>query len=487
MRESQMEKQELNGNNSNGSKIEPKNQSDFQEINTKDKLNSVSPKSNNNLILGIVIGVIATLLGTKLMAGSGNNSQPQPSESAVNQETVARVSQSVTTTKVELTQIPSTLSANGTVTAQELAPVMSQSDGLQITQVLVEEGDLVTKGQVLMRLDDTILKAQLTQAQAQVRQAQARLAELKAGARQEEIQRVKQRVKIAEADVLQAQSDLKLAETRLERNRQLQEEGAIAQDRFDEIANNRLVKKSNLEQAKARLQQEKQQLSELQTGTRPEVIAQAEASLAQSQAQVNLINARLAETDVIAPVGGRIAERNARVGDVTSAFNSTKLFTIIEDNQLELQLKIPETQLNAIELGQKVKVTSSSNNINLTGIVEEINPIIDAESRQGIVKVNLPQRDNLQIGMFLQGEIVTQTKSSLTVPMNAVLPQKNGEGKVFILQPDNSVKAQTVTMGEILTGDRLEIIDGLSPQETIVIKGLAYLKDGDRVEVISNK
>jgi len=339
MRESQLENQELNGNNGNGAKIEQDSQLNFEEIPNNNEVKKVSPKSNN-LVLGIVIGVIATLLGTKLMAGGGNNSQPQPTtNNEVKEETVASISQTVTTTQVELTPVASSLSANGTVAAQELVPVMSQADGLQITEVLADEGDFVTKGQVLLRLNDRILQSQLKQAQAQVRQAQARLAELKAGARQEEIQRVKQRIKSAESQVLQAKSDLQLAETRLSRNIQLQEEGAIAQDRLDEIINNKLVRESNLEQAEARLQEQKQQLLELQAGTRPEIIAQAEANLAQNEAQANLVKARLAETKVISPVSGKIAERNARVGDVTSAFNSTKLFTVIENNNLELQLQ----------------------------------------------------------------------------------------------------------------------------------------------------
>ncbi len=474
-------------------------------------------KKSNSLILGILIGVITTFVGMKIMGGKQPEAPTTPSP--VVEQSSPSISQTITIAEVAITQVQEKISANGTVAAQELVPVMSQADGLQITQVLVDEGDIVNQGQTLMRLDDRILQAELKQAQASVSQAQARLAELKAGARQEELQRAREKVNFARADVLQAESDLELAKTRVQRNRQLEAEGAIARDRLDEFLNEELTKQSNLAKAKASLQEQKQQLLELETGVRPEIIAQAEANLAEAQARVNLIKARLAETNVIAPVSGKIAERNARVGDVTSAFNDQKLLTIIEDGLLELQVKVPETQLNQIRIGQKVKVTSNRNsiiederlelqsdalktplnqvkmgqrlkvasssnfNLNLTGIVTEIAPVINSESRQAIVKVDLPNRDNLQPGMFLQAEILSSTKSSLTIPMNAVLPQNNGMGKVFLLQPDDTVKAQIVTLGDILESDRMEILDGLSVGEKVAVKGAAYLKDGDKVAV----
>lgn len=482
MRESKVKGKEINSQDS--SKINPSVEPTFNSLTVKNKVKGrfLGNSQNNSLILGILIGVITTFVGLKLM-------EENPAQTTANSRPVVTassptVSQTITTTEVTLTQVAETIFANGTVTARELVPVMSQADSLQIKQILVDEGDLVNQGQTLIRLDDQILQAELKQAQASVTQAQARLAELKAGARQEELQRAREKVKFAMAEVLQAESDLALAETRVQRNRQLEAEGAIAQDRLDEFLNDKLTKQSNLAKAKARLQEEKQQLLELETGVRPEIIAQAQANLAEAQGKVSLIQAKLAETNVTAPVSGKIAERNARVGDVTSAFNSQKLFTIIEAGKLELQLRVPETQLNQIKQGQKVKVTSSSNpDLNLTGIVTEIAPVIDAESRQGIVKVDLPNRDDLQPGMFLQAEIITSTQPRLTVPMNAVLPQNDGTGKVFLLQSDNRVKAQTVTLGEMLDGDLLEILAGLSGGEKIAVKGLAYLKDGDLITV----
>ena len=460
---------------------------ELNQTNTEHNSQGSNKGKGNSLIFGILIGIAISLVGMKF--ASNDKSQTNPTSVSTipaTEQTQSNNTQTITTAEVKVTSVETTISANGTVAAQELVAVMSQANGLQITEVLFDEGDLVSQGQTLVRLDDTILQAELKQAKAAVAQAEARLAELKAGTRQEELQRAREKVKFAMAEVLQAESDLQLAEARVKRNRQLDAEGAITRDRLDEVLNNQLTKKSNLEKARAKLREEEQQLLQLESGVRPEIIAQAEAALAEDEAKVNLIQAQLADTTINAPVSGKVAERSARVGNVTSGFNSRELLTIIEEGRLELQVKVPETQLTQIKIGQKVKVTSGSiSNLNITGIVAEIDPTIDVDSRQGIVKVNLPNRDDLQPGMFLQAEIISNTKSSLTIPLNAVLPDNDGTGTVFQIQSDDTVKAQNVTLGEILDGDRIEIINGLSVGAKVAVKGVAYLQDGDKIKVVN--
>jgi len=63
------------------------------------------------------------------------------------------------------------------------------------------------------------------------------------------------------------------------------------------------------------------------------------------------------------------------------------------------------------------------------------------------------------------------------------LPQADGSAIVYKLQGNGTVKAQPVQQGEIMPGDRVEIKSGLSPGDRVVVKGAAFLKDGDKVEV----
>jgi multidrug efflux pump subunit AcrA (membrane-fusion protein) len=333
----------------------------------------------------------------------------------------------------------------------------------------------------LARLNDSVLQAQLNQARATVAQSEARLAELRAGARPEEIARAQQTLRRIEAEIRQAQSDRDLAKKRTERNRSLEVEGAIARDRLDEVLNEERNKEAMVQQAEARLAEAQQQLAELKVGTRNEVIAQAVAQLAEAQSRLQIVKAQLKDTQILSPVSGKVSERNARVGDTTNGQNP--LFKIIEKGRLELALKVPETQLSAIRLDTPVLITSDADKtLKLTGRVREINPVVEEASRQATVTVDITHTQGLKPGMFLRGAIVTNSTPSLTVPMAAVLPQGNNQATIFVINADNRVEARAVNLGQLLAGDRVEILSGLTAGDRIVAKGAAYLSDGDKIQ-----
>jgi multidrug resistance efflux pump len=89
-----------------------------------------------------------------------------------------------------------------------MIPVSSQATGLQIKEVLVDQNALVQAGQVMARLDDSVLQAQLSQAKASVAQAEARLAELRTGTRSEEVAQAQARLDQAQARLRQAQASI---------------------------------------------------------------------------------------------------------------------------------------------------------------------------------------------------------------------------------------------------------------------------------------
>ena len=455
--------------------------SDLEYLRTYEEHQYESPRSSNiSLMIGMGLGIVLTIGGIRLFSPppTANNGSTAPDIS----QTVTP-KQTVTVTTVETDRIQRTLKIRGTVAAYELIPVKSTAMGLNIQEILVDRGDYVRKGQVLVRLDNDILQAELIQAQAAVKEAKARLAELKAGSRPEEIAQAKQRVVSATAKVSQAESDLALIQKRVARNKSLQAQGAISLDSLDEVINRERVSQSNLEQARANLELERQALSRLQTGTRPEIIAQSQAALAQAQAQVQSIETKLEDTAIVAPATGTIAERNAKLGDLTSA--ATNLFTIIEKGRLELRIKLPETLLGQVNTNQTVKITSDANpDVELKGKVRSIDPVLAEDIPQATVKVDLPQGTNLKPGMFLDAAITTATTQGQTVPIDALLPQPEGSAIAYLVRADNIVQAQSVTMGDILPDRQVEVVSGLQPGDRIVVKGAAYLKDGDSVVVV---
>ena len=432
---------------------------------------------SKGLALGVGLGILTTLIGMKLLSA---RSTPEAAVTGVPTELPSPQARSVTVTQVETSSLERTIEVSGTVQASELVPVTSEVTGLQVQEILVDEGARVNRGEVLARLKDNTLQAEYLQAQAAVDGAQARLAELEAGTRSEEIARAQERVNSATAEVQQAQSDLELVSKRVERNRTLQAEGAISLDRLDEINNQERISRANLAQAKASLQESQQELQQLKTGARPEVIAQAKAELAQAQAQLEYASVQLDNTEIRAVANGIIAERNAKVGDLTSP--SETLFTIIEEGNLELQLEVPETDLNRIQPEQPVKIFNQ-NSEPLIGTVREIDPIVDSESRLAIVKVNLPSGNNLQPGMFLEAAITTSQEPGKTVPIEALLPQTEDNAIAFIVRDNDTVEARSIKTGEIQSDEQIEVLTGLETGEYVVVKGSAYLKDGDKISI----
>lgn len=439
------------------------------------------PKSARNLfVTGIGLGLLLAL-GINYLFSSIYSKE---SVVAASENEVIPQAKPKTVTVVEVTSSPieETLEASGTVYAYELIPVMTPATGLQITSILTDEGNFVNQGQVLAKLNDNTLQAELVQAQATVRQVEARLAELKAGARAEEIARAREQVTIAKANLSQAESELDLVQKRVQRNRALKQEGAISLDRLDEILNQEKSSRANLQQGKARLEEAQQQLAQLQAGVRPEIITQAEAEVSQARGRVQYIQARIQDTIVTTPVSGIVARRNARLGEITSP--SETLFSIIEDGKLELRLQVPETLIRAIQPEQKVRILNNNLQVpSIMGTVREVAPIIDGDSRQGTVKVDLPSQPGLKPGMFLRAKITTDKIQGKTLPTQALLPQADGTAIAFVVEENNRVQAKSVEIGSILPNNYVEVLSGLESGDRIVLKGAAYLKDGDLIKV----
>lgn len=444
----------------------------------KQPKNSPWLSGNQGLVVGTILGVLLT--GGMSRIFDSKSSTPSTETDA--SKSVAKANEparAVTAAIVKTAPVERFLNVSGSVAAYEEIPVMSQATGLQVTQIFADRGDFVSQGQIVAKLNDKMLQAEKIQAEAEVAKAQASLDELQAGTRSEEIARARERVNSIQAELAETEFALELVQKRVQRNRALEAEGAVTRDRLDEILNQERISQANLRGVKARLQEAQQELAQLEAGARPQTIDRAAAELAQARGRLQLIEARLEDTNIVAPASGIISDRNTRVGDITSG--SESLFSIIENGRLELRLNVPETLVGQITPGQKVKITSDANSsLQLSGRVREIDPTIN-DSRQATVKVDLPKSTNLKPGMFLNAGIVTDKTRGTSVPVEALLPQSGNSAIAFTIEDDNTVTAQNVTLGEILSDRTVEVTSGLTPGDRIVLKGAAYLKNGDLV------
>jgi len=320
------------------------------------------------------------------------------------------------------------LVVNGSLAAWDELPVGTEAGGLAIVQVAVEEGDKVTKGQLLAKLDDSVLKAQHAQAQAAVAQAEAS-------------------IRKAEAMSGSANSDVRRA-------KELSKNGFISGQTAEQ-------RETTFSAAQADVNVARQNL----------VTAQAVAQEREAQ---------LAQTEIRAPTDGTVSKRMAKLGNVVSV--GEQLFRMIRDNRVELQAEVPEMDLPRLKAGQiATVVVNDGDPQRFEGKIRLIGATVDSATRIGMVYVALPEDPALKPGMFVHGEIQTGQANVLQVPEQAIV-YKDFKPGVFIVDTDNHARLRMVEIGTRVNG-QVEIVSGVSAGERVALAGAGYLKDNDLVRV----
>lgn len=204
----------------------------------------------------------------------------------------------------------------------------------------------------------------------------------------------------------------------------------------------------------------------------------AQARLDAAKAQIDSNQLRLTQTQVIAPDHGVISARTATVGSL--AQTGQELFRLIRDNRLEWRAEVTSTDLYKLKKGMTAHIISPDPSRSaVSGSVRMIAPVIDSQTRYGLVYVDIPTTDAVRMGMFVKGEFDLGEKPALTVPQTAVL-LRDGFSYVFIVNKDNRVTQQKVTLGRRLN-DRVEIVD-LAANTQLVASGTGFLSDGDLIK-----
>lgn len=383
------------------------------------------------------------------------------------------------TTMTELVESQSLrmrITASGTVQPVQTVNLSPKNPGV-LVELLVEQGDRVRQGQLIARMENDAVQAQLQQAQARVARAEARLAQLRAGNRPEEISQAEARVQQAAAQVRQAEARLNLAQERVQRNEILANEGAISQDQLDEIRSEAETARANVAQAQATLQEAQRSLELQRSGSRQEEIAAAAAELAEARGNLRQIEVQNQDTYIYAPFSGIITQKFADEGafvtpttsasEVTSA-TSTAVVALAEG--LEILAEVPEVDIQQLRVGQPVEIVADAfPNEVFRGRVRLIAP--EAVVRQNVtsfqVRVALETGlDKLLSGMnvdvtFLGDEI----NNAIVVPTVAIVTQ-DGETGVLVPNAENQPEFRPVVLGPAVE-NQTQILEGLTPGERV--------------------
>ncbi len=335
------------------------------------------------------------------------------------------------------------LQATGYVTARRQATVSAQITGT-LTAVLIEEGDQVTKGQVLARLDDSAYKAGLQTARAQAAAAQALVAQYR-------------------AQLAQSQSD---------------------STRLQSLAKRGLVSKQAAEQA----------LTLVDT-TRAQLVAQqkqAAAAAAQAvQARVNFDY-----TVVRAPFSGVVTTKDAQVGEIISplsaggGFTRTGVGTIVDMDSLEVDVDVNEAYIGRVKPDMPAEaVLDAYPDWKIPAHVIAIVPTADRGKATIKVRVALEKKDARivpEMGVrvsFLDAkpETTVQTPQGVLIPATAIV-QRDGHSVVFVLD-GKQVRARAVQPAAQSYGDLRLVPAGVESGDSVVVTPPANLHDGSDVRM----
>ena len=423
-------------------------------------------------------------------------------------------------------QLIAKVNASGEIKPKEYVELQAEISGV-IIELAVEEGDFVSEGNVLLKIDPTQTAAQ-TRAQEALLEAvfmDAANVNAQIALQQANLEREKANVRVAEAEVLKAAQARELGISNFIRKQELFEQNLIARDLYDAAKNEKVAAQSNLTSAEARLEQAKAFLNVAQV-----VLRQAgnshEAALSRvEQSQASLAQARdsLSKTVIRSPLTGVITQLNVEVGEraVPGTLNNpaATIMVIANLSIIQAEIEVNETDIVAVELNQSAVVNVDAlPDEPLEGIVTEIgNSAIQKQSSQEAKEFKVAIRlanppSALRPGLSCTADITTATRENvLTIPIQALVvrefavdskgnpikgevesngdPQSRKEFEGVFVVRERRVEFTPVKTG-ISSDTRLQILSGVEEGSEIVTgsyKALRELKDGDFVKLQSGK
>ena len=206
----------------------------------------------------------------------------------------------------------------------------------------------------------------------------------------------------------------------------------------------------------------------------------ARAQLQSAEARLQSQKLKLAYTRVLAPDDGVISSRTATVGAVMQT--GSELFRLIRRGRLEWRAELSAAQLQKIRIGQRAILNSAPGEA-VSGTVSRISPMVDAQSRNGSVFVELTAIRGIKAGMFAQGDFDLGRVPALTLPQDAVVV-RDGFDYVYQVGQDNRVRQVKVVTGRRMEA-RIEIVGGIKADAVVVASGAGFLSDSDLVRVVS--
>lgn len=381
----------------------------------------------------------------------------------------------------------------GRIEAFESAPLIPKL-GAYVEEVLVDIGDPVEKGQVLMRLWAPELRDERDQKEALVAQAAAEVTQAESAvvAAEAAVVSAQARIALAEAGVGRAHGEFERSRSEHERMKELAARGSQTQKLVDETLNQlraaeaaRLEAAANVESAKAGLREAEARVSKAQADL---VAAQARHRVA--RADLKQAETMLAYTQIRAPFDGFVTRREVDAGHYVSpagGAGARPLLVVARSDLVRVFVDVPEVEAPLVDAGQSadpaiVRVQSLGDR-RFEASVTRTSWSLDASNRSLRTAIDIPNDEGrLRPGMFATVTIrLDQRDGALTLPLTAII--REGQNAYCCVVQSGHVARRPIELG-LRSGNEVEIVSGLDDREIVVLARAGSLQNGQPVELI---
>ena len=412
-------------------------------------------------VLGIALAAATIAAVGAVQSGAGSGGQQVPPATVIPVETV---------TATPVTSFQQRRTFTGLLKASRSSELGFERTG-RLIAVAVEEGDRVDAGDVLARLDTQNLQARQRELQAQRAAALALLAEFEAGPR-------RQTIEAARAEVRDLQAQVELAKLNFSRREELLHSRAISQEEYDQT-------ELGMRSTQARLDVARQQLSELEAGTRSEQIAAQRAITERLEAALEDVAVDLAESELVAPFAGIIARRHMDEGTIVAP--GAPLVRLVEDQQLEAWIGLPVQLAARLEAGAAVDllIEQRSRRATLKAVLPELDPA--TRTRTAIFVLESP-------GDAVPSQVVrvefteAATVDGFWIPTTALTRGSRGLWSILVVEEETTgVPRAAKREVEVLhtDGDRVLVRGTLTKGEQVIAGGTHRIVAGQQVNASS--
>ncbi len=448
----------------------------------------MAKRKNNRWLLWLLLGLAAILIAAAVIKNKNTQKGIE-----------------VETEKVEKRTIKETVSASGKVFPEKEVKISSDVSG-EVVELFVEEGDSITMGQLLARIDPDAYQSAVERGRASVDNARANFANANSGTERNKAQLIQ-----AEAEVDRIQAQIDNTKAIHERNIQLLKDGVISDADFEASLSNLKALEANFRSATAAVQSAKASLESAKQSA-----AAASFTVKSQEASLKELQTNLRRTTIYAPVSGIVSMLNVEQGERvvgTAQMTGTEIMRIANLDIMEVQVDVSETDVLRVSLGDTANIEVDAYlDRKFKGIVTEIansasgaasaslttdqvtnfvvKARVDPGSYADLIRPNKPYP--FRPGMSASVDINTETRqNALSVPIQSVTTREEGDGDeedeesntddsekkkknaeeevlevVFLLENDKA-KMVEVTTG-IQDDDYIEVTTGLSEGQEVI-------------------